>query len=123
MSTTDTLLDRFVTRAVEQAKQAEADYRAEAREAMEAGYRPTHCVHGTRMVWSDDRDAICGSCEEGLTLTDLAVTYAQAQVEEYRRRGVAMRDVLNTLAEAGVESDTREAVTRRLLRWIAEADR
>lgn len=44
------------------------EYRAEREEDYRNGYRPHYCEHGVNM-WTD-YDAICGYCEDGITMRD-----------------------------------------------------
>lgn len=71
---------------LERINQRVAEWQQEAQQAAEQGYRPTHCVHGTRMVFADDRDAICGWCEEGLPAEEQALAQAQDDWTEFCKR-------------------------------------
>lgn len=48
------------------------------------GYRAHYCIHGTDL-WTD-YDNICGGCEAGVTMLNMAVHSAYGLVMEGRRR-------------------------------------
>lgn len=48
----------------------QAQYEADCAHDREQGHRPHYCIHGTNQ-WTD-YDNICGGCEDGLTVWDMA---------------------------------------------------
>lgn len=50
----------------------------------ENGHRPQHCIHGTNQ-WTD-YDNICGGCEDGVTMLNMAVRDAADAVSEQTKR-------------------------------------
>lgn len=70
----------------EWAEQREQDERGWA----ERGYRAHYCIHGTNQ-WTD-YDNICGGCEDGVTLRQMACEHAWSIVKETRERMAFTRE-------------------------------
>jgi hypothetical protein len=89
MSTSPLKMDRaeidpiVITECLRQVRDRRMEYAAAMIEAGERGRRMDHCIHGTRMVFADDRDAICGFCEESLTEAVEAKRMARHYVDDF----------------------------------------
>jgi len=70
----------------------QAAYDEECREWARQGYRAHYCIHGTNQ-WTD-YDNICGPCEDGLTIRELALVLAHDDVHEIEEREVFYKRAL-----------------------------
>jgi hypothetical protein len=75
------------------------------------GYAYPECIHGASR-WTD-YDNICGPCEDGLSLHQLAMSYAWQDVHEYMRR----TEVLGAAMRANAPHEATEALTT----WALDA--
>lgn len=69
------------------------------------GYRPHYCEHGVNM-WTD-YDAICGYCEDGISMRD-GLTRREYALDQAKRRDAKCREIVRaaqTLTDLGVEVD------------------
>ena len=91
-------------------KKRAAEYEEACRDWAREGYRPHYCIHGTNQ-WTD-YDNICGPCEEGLTLYQLALYSAHDDVRTFEQRMALYR--------AAVDLDAPQVVRDALSNWGCE---
>lgn len=70
--------------------QMQAEWEEECAEYARQGYRPHYCIHGTNQ-WTD-YDNICGGCEDGVTLRQIACERAWGIVKNTRDRMAFARE-------------------------------
>ncbi len=104
------LLTRALTHVKAQ-RVRKAEYEAECREWARQGYRAHHCPHG-RDLWVD-YDVICGPCEDGLSIHQIALMTAHDEVRTFTER----LDIANRAHHAHAPEDVRAG----LFAWAMQA--
>jgi len=75
---------KFALAAIKEVRAEHAAYLSDMDDLRKEGYGPSHCFHGTDR-WTD-YDNICGYCEEGLTLQEMALGRAKHRYSEVERK-------------------------------------
>lgn len=74
----------FALAAIKEVRAEYAAYLSDMDDLRKEGYGPSHCFHGTDR-WTD-YDNICGYCEEGLTLQEMALGRAKTRYDEVMKK-------------------------------------
>jgi hypothetical protein len=97
-------------------EKAWAKYDQDCEQSWRAGYRPSHCFHGTNL-WTS-YDPMCGPCEDGLgwfnreEYRKLALGQAHRDVEEWHKR-VILWTTISANNVPGIDYG-------QLIEWVGE---
>ena len=91
-----------------------ASYREDCDQDRAEGHRQHYCIHGTNQ-WTD-YDNICGGCEDGLTVWDMAEHAAWERHSRYLR----VLDQMSTLSRAHERERVPTYVTDAYIQWLTE---
>lgn len=105
------LVMKRALRHVKAQRRRKAEYEDECRSYAREGYRPHYCPHG-RNLWVD-YDVICGPCEDGLSIHEIALMTAHDEVHTFLTR----LDIYERAHKAGAPSQ----VTSRLMTWTTDS--
>lgn len=81
---------KFALAAIKEVRAEYATYLSDMEDLRKEGYGRSHCFHGTDL-WVE-WDPICGYCEDGTTLQQLALGRAKHRYEEVERKVKAYFD-------------------------------
>ena len=104
---------KFALAAIKEIRAEYAAYQRDMEDLAKEGYGPSHCFHGTSR-WTD-YDNICGYCEDGLTLQEMALGRAKrryAEVEEKSQAYFAAATVFGQELTKPLQSEVNRLITR-----------
>lgn len=91
-----------------------AQYREDCEQDRAEGHRPHYCIHGTNQ-WTD-YDNICGGCEDGLTVWDMAENAAWSRHTRY----LHVLDQLSKVRWSDSKVPVPTYVTDAYVKWLTE---
>src|SRR5690606_19910054 len=103
----------FALAAIKEIRAEYAAYQRDMDDLLKEGYGRSHCFHGTNL-WVE-WDPICGYCEAGLTLHEMALGRAKrryAEVEEKSQAYFAAATVFGQELTKPLQSEVNRLITR-----------